>query len=360
MPQTRSMSQEVQDLQNGHTQLLMMVDLLRHAREELARKQAEQHQHLLQEMRFLLKGKEPMGISINDGNRESNRQEDHAPVFQPEHPAGIVSGNGEISGNVTHNFQNNSTVEIPHSRPSCLNFPKFNGKDPEGWCFRSTQFFDYFVIPDPQKFIITGFHMEGKALGWYQELRNSNTLTTWPEFLNLLQTRFGQKDRMVEWCPVIGTETIPHSVEYEELPSAQQKIEDNHPLFQELPQPSRLGLVVPDYVVVQKFQDRNGFCQDKEKVFDGLLELKLELRSAIFWASHWWVFRIRWKLQKFHKAAIASWRVFGSQYLKEDEMDVVALKHRWRWKLAAEEGNYREALVSNWDISNWCMMLVPT
>ncbi|XP_062177802.1 uncharacterized protein LOC133882611 [Alnus glutinosa] len=109
----------------------MMVDSLRHAHEELARKQAEQHQHLLQEMQFLLKGKEPVDISINDGNEESSRQEDHAPVFQPEHPEGIVSGNGEISGNVTHNFQNNSTAEIPHSRPSCLNFPKFNGEDPE-------------------------------------------------------------------------------------------------------------------------------------------------------------------------------------------------------------------------------------
>jgi hypothetical protein len=37
---------------------------------------------------------------------------------------------------------------------------------------------------------------------------------------------------------VDGTETIPHSVEYEELPSAQ---------------PSGLGLIIPEYVVGQKF-----------------------------------------------------------------------------------------------------------
>lgn len=50
----------------------------------------------------------------------------------------------------------------------------------------------------------------------------------------------------------------------------EEEIEDNHQLFHELPQPSKLGLVIPEYVVVQKFQDRDGFCQHVEKVFNEL------------------------------------------------------------------------------------------
>jgi hypothetical protein len=34
--------------------------------------------------------------------------------------------------------------------------------------------------------------MEGKALVWFQELRNSNALTTWLKFLSNLQTQFGK------------------------------------------------------------------------------------------------------------------------------------------------------------------------
>jgi hypothetical protein len=34
--------------------------------------------------------------------------------------------------------------------------------------------------------------MEGKALVWFQELRNSNNLITWNEFLKAIQTRFGR------------------------------------------------------------------------------------------------------------------------------------------------------------------------
>jgi len=80
---------------------------------------------------------------------------------------------------------------------------------------------------------------------------------------------------------------------------------------------------------IKKFQDGDWFSQgkekvfDEEKVFDGLLEQRSELRS-----------------------------------------DIVALKHRWRWKPVAEKGKYREALVLNWGLNggvlNGCMLMVPT
>jgi hypothetical protein len=101
----------------------------------------------------------------------------------------------------------------------------------------------------------------------------------------------------------------------------QQEIEVTRQLFEELPQPSRIGLIVPKYVVVQKFQDKDELYQDEEPVtitqkneelklqegmtitslknfqdsvwpyqdeevvFDGLLEQELELRSDMVWES---------------------------------------------------------------------------
>jgi len=118
----------------------------------------------------MIKGKGPAAVPGMNAQGGSSSQDNPVPVFPMEHSDG-----GKVFS----------------TRPLRLDFPRFNGDDPKGWCYCSTQFFDYYVIPDPQRFVITRFHLEGKALVWYQELRNSNVLTTWPEFLNLLQTRFG-------------------------------------------------------------------------------------------------------------------------------------------------------------------------
>jgi hypothetical protein len=121
-------------------------------------------------MQSMIKGKGLAAIPGANAQGGSSSQENPVTVFPAEH-----SNGGEVFS----------------TRPFRLDFPRFNGDDHEGWCYRSTQFFDYYVIPNPQRFVITGFHLEGKALVWYQELHSSNVLTTWPEFLNLLQTRFG-------------------------------------------------------------------------------------------------------------------------------------------------------------------------
>jgi hypothetical protein len=73
-----------------------------------------------------------------------------------------------------------------------LEFPCFNGEDPDSWCHRADQFFELYDIPEAQRLSITGFHMEGKALSWFQALRSSNNLSTWSEFLIAIQVRFGR------------------------------------------------------------------------------------------------------------------------------------------------------------------------
>jgi hypothetical protein len=48
-----------------------------------------------------------------------------------------------------------------------LDFPKFDGNDPTNWVLKAQQFFVYGQVPDNQRVPIAYFHMEGKALQWY-------------------------------------------------------------------------------------------------------------------------------------------------------------------------------------------------
>lgn len=73
-----------------------------------------------------------------------------------------------------------------------MEFLRFDGDDPETLCCQAGQFFDFYDTPDAQRFSISAFHMDGKALVWFQELKASNTISSWPEFVEVIQTRFGR------------------------------------------------------------------------------------------------------------------------------------------------------------------------
>ncbi|XP_062176260.1 uncharacterized protein LOC133881329 [Alnus glutinosa] len=73
-----------------------------------------------------------------------------------------------------------------------LDFPRFDGDDPETWCCRAEQFFELYNTPAEQRLSITSFHMDGRALVWFREMRASNLVTTWPEFIRSMQVRFGR------------------------------------------------------------------------------------------------------------------------------------------------------------------------
>ncbi|XP_059456434.1 uncharacterized protein LOC132186472 [Corylus avellana] len=79
-----------------------------------------------------------------------------------------------------------------HTKAIRLEFPTFNGDDPDSWCYRAEQFFEFYDIQERQKLRITAFHMEGKALSWFQALRNTNNLSSWNDFLIAIQVRFGK------------------------------------------------------------------------------------------------------------------------------------------------------------------------
>jgi hypothetical protein len=73
-----------------------------------------------------------------------------------------------------------------------LDFPRFDSEDPDGWCYKATQFFECYAMADQRKFYLATFHMEGKALIWFQELRSTNKLNSWIEFLKAIRIRFGK------------------------------------------------------------------------------------------------------------------------------------------------------------------------
>jgi len=73
-----------------------------------------------------------------------------------------------------------------------LDFPRFDGEDPETWCCRAEQFFEYYSTPMEHRLSISSFHMDGKALVWFRELRASNPAIPWAEFVRSMQIRFGR------------------------------------------------------------------------------------------------------------------------------------------------------------------------
>jgi len=71
-----------------------------------------------------------------------------------------------------------------------LEFPKFDGADPSDWVLKAQQLFSYGQIAESQKVPISAFHMEGRALQWYNWLMESAPVANWEEFVVALKTRF--------------------------------------------------------------------------------------------------------------------------------------------------------------------------
>ncbi|KAL6316337.1 hypothetical protein AAG906_017972 [Vitis piasezkii] len=72
-----------------------------------------------------------------------------------------------------------------------LDFPKFNGEDPSGWVYRADQFFNYHQTNPHHRVLLASFHMEGKALVWFQDIEAAGGISSWEGFVRALQTRFG-------------------------------------------------------------------------------------------------------------------------------------------------------------------------
>jgi hypothetical protein len=107
---------------------------------------------------------------------KQKEQKEKQPIYLEEEVAvdggGVFQQWGKQFGGESTSFEGIQTKTIR------LEFPTFNGDDPDSWCYRAEQFFDFYEIQERQKLRITAFHMEGKALSWFTALRSTNNLYT--------------------------------------------------------------------------------------------------------------------------------------------------------------------------------------
>lgn len=85
-------------------------------------------------------------------------------------------------------FEDNGGIQ---TRAVRLDFPKFNGEDPNEWVYRADQFFNYHQTNLHHRVLLASFHMEGKALVWFQDIKAVGGISSWEGFISALQTRFG-------------------------------------------------------------------------------------------------------------------------------------------------------------------------
>nr|XP_023929288.1 uncharacterized protein LOC112040632 [Quercus suber] len=85
----------------------------------------------------------------------------------------------------------NTTLAVTFQKSIKLEFPRFRGEEPTAWVYKANQYFRYYKTPDPKKFLMDAFHMEGEALIWFQDGEEAGLFGDWSAFVQALQVRFG-------------------------------------------------------------------------------------------------------------------------------------------------------------------------
>lgn len=79
-----------------------------------------------------------------------------------------------------------------------LDFPRFNGGDPEEWLNRAKQYFAYHEIPREQRVSFASYHLTEEANAWWQAKSRGRGFDAhrlpWETFEADLWTRFGPSD----------------------------------------------------------------------------------------------------------------------------------------------------------------------
>ena len=72
-----------------------------------------------------------------------------------------------------------------------IDFPKFNGDEPEGWLFLAEQYFDLNHVAADQMVSLASVHLQGDAISWFRWVKQSMGELTWQQFSRLACSRFG-------------------------------------------------------------------------------------------------------------------------------------------------------------------------
>jgi len=68
--------------------------------------------------------------------------------------------------------------------------PRFDGSEPLTWISKIKQFFDYHRNLEDQILQLAYFSMEGVVLSWFQWMHDNNLISTWQDFLHVLEVHF--------------------------------------------------------------------------------------------------------------------------------------------------------------------------
>lgn len=105
----------------------------------------------------------------------------------------LLQLHGDSSRTNTTRTPNNAAIQ---GRPLRLDFPRFEGEDPEGWLFQAEQFFVLNPIAEEQRVTMASIHLKGDAIAWYRWLSNSMGEITWRQFSRALCKRFGSRKNL--------------------------------------------------------------------------------------------------------------------------------------------------------------------
>lgn len=87
-----------------------------------------------------------------------------------------------------------------------LDFPSFTGDDPVAWLYKANWFFLFYNTLIHHKLRLASFHMEEKAMVWYQDLEDLVVIVDWESFVKVFLLRFGLNtyDDPMETLTILG------------------------------------------------------------------------------------------------------------------------------------------------------------
>ena len=75
-----------------------------------------------------------------------------------------------------------------------LNFPAFDGQDPQAWIYKAEQFFSFKNIPPDLQAQLASFHLGGIALQWYRWLTKFKGPFSWSDLTRVALLQFSPTD----------------------------------------------------------------------------------------------------------------------------------------------------------------------
>ncbi|RWR84947.1 Ty3/gypsy retrotransposon protein [Cinnamomum micranthum f. kanehirae] len=103
------------------------------------------------------------------------------------------SKNSDSSSSKARNSQAGSfgTNGSIQTRTMKLEFPRFDGTNPNSWLFKAKQYFNYHQVPEQQWLTIAALNMEGEAIEWFQWYNDYVLGATWEQFVLAMDAWFG-------------------------------------------------------------------------------------------------------------------------------------------------------------------------